>query len=43
MINFMLVQQRVKFEISLEVAERRGLKLSSRLLAVAHNVRKTVP
>ncbi len=43
MINFMLVQQRVKFEISLEEAERRGLKLSSRLLAVAHNVRKTVP
>jgi hypothetical protein len=43
MINFLLIQQRVKFEISLEEAERRGLKLSSRLLAVAHNVRKTVP
>ena len=40
MINFVLVRQRVKFEISLEEAERRGLKLSSRLLAVAHNVRK---
>jgi hypothetical protein len=43
MINFLLIQQRVKFEISLEEAERRGLKLSSRLLAVAHNVRKTMP
>jgi hypothetical protein len=43
MINFMLVEQRVKFEISLEEAERRGLKLSSRLLAVAHNVRKATP
>ncbi|MEO8443371.1 MAG: YfiR family protein, partial [Betaproteobacteria bacterium] len=43
MINFMLIQQRVKFEISLDEAERRGLRLSSRLLAVAHNVRKTVP
>lgn len=40
MINFMLVRQRVKFEISLDEAERRGLKLSSRLLAVAYNVRK---
>jgi hypothetical protein len=43
MINFMLVRQRVKFEISLDEAERRGIKLSSRLLAVAHNVRKPAP
>ena len=43
MINFMLIQQRVKFEISLEEADRRGVKLSSRLLAVAHNVRKAAP
>ena len=42
-INFMLVEQRVKFEISLEEAERRGLKLSSRLLAVAQSVRKPAP
>jgi hypothetical protein len=42
-INFMLIEQRVKFEISLEEAERRGLKLSSRLLAVAKNVRKSTP
>jgi hypothetical protein len=42
-INFMLVEQRVKFEISLEEAERRGLKLSSRLLAVAQTVRKPAP
>jgi hypothetical protein len=43
MINFMLVQQRVKFEISLDEVERHGLKLSSRLLAVAHSVRKGTP
>jgi hypothetical protein len=42
-INFVLVQQRVKFEISLEEADKRGLKLSSRLLAVAHFVRKAPP
>ena len=40
MINFMLVEQRVKFEIHLEEAERHGLKLSSRLLAVAQTVRR---
>jgi hypothetical protein len=42
-INFMLVQQRVKFEISLEEAERHSLKLSSRLLSVAHNVQRPAP
>lgn len=38
-INFMLVSDRVKFEIGIDGAERRGLKLSSRLLAVAQTVR----
>lgn len=38
-INFVLAQERVRFDISLESAERRGLRLSSRLLAVARSVR----
>jgi len=38
-INFMLVSERVKFDIAVDNAEKRGLKLSSRLLSVAHNVR----
>jgi hypothetical protein len=38
-VNFMLVSERVKFDIALDAAEKRGLKLSSRLLGVAHNVR----
>jgi hypothetical protein len=43
MINFMLVERRVKFEIHLEEAERHGLKLSSRLLAIAQIVRRGLP
>lgn len=35
MINFQLVDDRVRFEISLSAAERAGLALSSRLLAAA--------
>jgi hypothetical protein len=38
MINFSLVEGRVRFEISLPAAERAGLTLSSRLLAVAQSV-----
>lgn len=38
MINFVLEQDRVRFEISLESAERHHLKLSSKLLAVARVV-----
>ena len=38
-VNFMLIDERVKFDIALDAAEKRGLKLSSRLLGVAHNVR----
>ncbi|HSX61078.1 MAG TPA: YfiR family protein [Tahibacter sp.] len=38
-INFIVVDGRVRFEISTTGAEQRGLKLSSRLLAVAYNLR----
>ena len=37
-INFVLVDRRVRFEISLDAAEKSSLKLSSRLLAVAQRV-----
>jgi hypothetical protein len=39
MINFIVIDGRVRFEVALDSAERAGLKLSSRLLAVAHFVR----
>lgn len=38
-INLLVVDGRVRFEVSLDAAERAGLKLSSRMLAVAHLVR----
>ena len=38
-INLILVDGRVRFEVSLDAAEKAGLKLSSRMLAVAHLVR----
>jgi hypothetical protein len=37
-INFALSEGKVRFEVSLDAAEKRGLKLSSRLLAVAQQV-----
>jgi hypothetical protein len=37
-INFVLVEGKVRFEISVDAAESAGLKVSSRLLAVAHRV-----
>ena len=37
-LNFVPVQGRVRFEASLPAAERAGLRLSSRLLAVAERV-----
>lgn len=37
-LNFVLVQGRVRFEASLPAAERAGIKLSARLLAVAERV-----
>jgi hypothetical protein len=39
-INFVIADRRVRFEISLQSAERGKLKLSSRLLAVATQVRQ---
>jgi hypothetical protein len=38
MINFVLVERRVRFEIALDAAEKSGLRMSSRLLAVAQKV-----
>jgi hypothetical protein len=38
MINFVIADKRVRFEISRAAAESAGLKLSSRLLAVALRV-----
>jgi hypothetical protein len=39
MINFVIVEGRVRFEVALDAVERANLRLSSRLLAVAHSVR----
>lgn len=39
MINLLVRQSRVKFEVSLDAAEKGGLKLSSRLLGIALSVR----
>ena len=40
MINFRIVDERVRFEVALEAEERSGLKLDSRMLAVAYAVNK---
>jgi hypothetical protein len=37
-INFRLVDERVRFEVSLAAADKAGVKLSSRLLSVAYRV-----
>jgi hypothetical protein len=37
-INFVIADDRVGFEISLDAAEKNGLKISSRMLAVAKRV-----
>ncbi len=42
-INFVLTDGRVRFEIALDSAEKSGLKLSSRLLAVAQQVLTGMP
>lgn len=39
-INFRLVDDRIRFEVSLDAAEKSNLKLSSRLLSVAYAVVK---
>jgi hypothetical protein len=42
-INFLVTDRRVRFEISLDSAEKSGLRLSSRLLAVAQKVHTGAP
>jgi hypothetical protein len=40
MINFRILEDRVRFEVSVDAAEQAGLRLSSRLFAIATNVVK---
>jgi hypothetical protein len=42
-INFTIVDERVRFDVSLEAADRNSVKLSSRLLTVANQVHKGTP
>jgi hypothetical protein len=42
-INFLLEEGRVRFEVSLPAAERARVRIASRMLAVAHNVRGAKP
>jgi len=39
-INFRIVDERVRFDVALDAAEKNGIKLSSRLLTVANRVQK---
>jgi hypothetical protein len=39
-INFRVVDERVRFDVALDAAERKGIKLSSRLLTVANRVQR---
>jgi len=39
MINFLRSEGRVRFEVAPDAAERRGLRISSRMLSVAQHVR----
>jgi hypothetical protein len=39
-INFRIVEERVRFDVSLDAAEKKNVKLSSRLLTVANRVQK---
>jgi hypothetical protein len=39
-INFRIIDERVRFDVALDAAERKGIKLSSRLLTVANRVQK---
>lgn len=38
-VNFVRAEARVRFEVALDAAERRGLRISPRMLAVAQSVR----
>lgn len=42
-INFRVVDERVRFDVSLDAAEKNSVKLSSRLLSVANHVQKGAP
>jgi hypothetical protein len=42
-INFKVIEQRVRFDVSLEAADKHSVKLSSRLLTVANQVHKGGP
>ncbi|MES2299187.1 MAG: YfiR family protein [Pseudomonadota bacterium] len=42
-INFRIIDERVRFEVSLEAAARNGVALSSRLLSVAYLVARRAP
>jgi hypothetical protein len=42
-INFKIVDERVRFDVSLEAADKHSIKLSSRLLTVANQVHKGGP
>jgi hypothetical protein len=43
MVQFVLAENRVRFEVNSAITERAGLTLSSELLKVAVNVRTSVP
>jgi hypothetical protein len=42
-IGFLIDDGRVRFQVSLPAAERSGVRISSRMLSVAHNVRGAKP
>jgi hypothetical protein len=42
-INFRIVEERVRFDVSLDAADKNNIKLSSRLLSVANHVSKGAP
>ncbi len=42
-VSFVLVDDRVRFDVALDTAQQNGLKLSALLLSVAHNVSGTKP
>jgi hypothetical protein len=42
-VSFVLVDDRVRFDVALDTAQQNGLKLSALLLSVAHNVRGAKP
>jgi hypothetical protein len=43
MIQFVLKENKVRFEVNLTAAEKAGLTLSSQLLKVATDIRKEPP